>query len=184
MVAFFSCLEVFAQDIPAEQSSNDTLEKPTLAVYVGGKKESEEIKKVFASKVVSAIVEQGKYEAVERTASFLEQISNETSYQKSGAVSESMLAQIGLQLGANFVCAIDILDVLGEKYVVGKIIDVQTAVVVCSKDVEGKWENLTELSTIARDLANKLTGASTSDGSTAGKYVSIIIERSGCCSGN
>lgn len=132
-------------------------EKKTIAVYVAGNEE-ETVKKVFASKVVSAIIGQGKYMAVERTSSFLEQIGKETSYQGSGAVSESQLSKIGQQFGASYVCAIDISILYGERFISAKFINTETAIVEVNEDISGNWNDLKGLESVAKGLAVKLVG--------------------------
>lgn len=132
-------------------------EKKTIAVYVAGNEE-ETVKKVFASKVVSAIIGQGKYMAVERTSSFLEQIGKETSYQGSGAVSESQLSKIGQQFGASYVCAIDISVLYGERFITAKFINTETAIVEVNEDISGNWNDLKGLESVAKGLAAKLVG--------------------------
>lgn len=130
-------------------------EKKTIAVYVAGNEE-ETVKKVFASKVVSAIIGQGKYMAVERTSSFLEQIGKETSYQGSGAVSESQLSKIGQQFGASYVCAIDISVLYGERFISAKFINTETVIVEVNEDISGNWNDLKGLEAVANGLAAKL----------------------------
>ncbi len=134
------------------------LAQETVAVYVTGD-EKPAVKKVFGSKFVAAIVNRGEYRAVERTDSFLEQLSKETTYQQSGLVSDSKISQIGKMLGADMVCAIDISNVFGEKYISAKLISTETAEVLKVRDVSDNWDDLTGLATVAEDLAAELVGA-------------------------
>ncbi len=139
-------------------SSVGMLAQETVAVYVTGD-DKPAVKKVFGSKFVAAIVNKGEYRAVERTDSFLEQLSKETAYQQSGAVSDSKISQIGKQLGADMVCAIDISNVFGEKYISAKLISTETAEVLKVRDMSENWEDLSGLTEVAENLAAELVGA-------------------------
>lgn len=158
---FFFC--IFALSCTNMQESKDEV----VAVFVTGDEDAS-VNKVFGSKFVSAIVEEGKYKAVERTENFLEELGREQSFQRTGKVSDSRISEIGKLYGADMVCVIDITEVhlnnstSHEKYIASKLIDSETSEVYKVRDVNEKWESLDELSEVAGDLAIDLLSANDS----------------------
>lgn len=147
-----------------EQESN---KDKVVAVFVTGDEETS-VNKVFGSKFVNAIVEGGKYKAVERTESFLDELGREQSFQRTGEVSDSKISEIGKLYGADMVCVIDITNVeidhrkKTEKYIAAKLIDSETSEVLKVADVNENWEDLDGLSIVAEDLAVDLVGVNDS----------------------
>ena len=151
VVMLLSCVGMLAQE--------------TVAVYVAvnekeDTKEEKDAKKVFGAKFVEAIVKRGEYKAVERTASFLEQLSKETSYQQSGAVSDNRLSEIGKQLGADLVCAIDICSLLDEKFISARLISTETAEIFKASSINCDWNSVDQLTSVASRLASNLIASS------------------------
>ena len=137
----------------------------TVAVYVAvnekeDAKEDKDAKKVFGAMFVEAIVKRGEYKAVERTTRFLELLSKETSYQQSGAVSDNQLSKIGKQMGADLVCAIDICNVSGEKFISARLISTETAEIFKACHINSDWGSLDELTAEATRLATELIASS------------------------
>ena len=126
-----------------------------VAVYVTGKET--EINKVLGDKLVAAFAKSGKYIAIERTASFLAELSKEQSYQRTGAVDDNELSRLGKQFGVQLVCVTDISDVFGEKYVSARLIDVESAEVVNTSNTNSKLDNMNDLLTVADNIAKELT---------------------------
>lgn len=127
-----------------------------VAVYVTGKQTG--INKVLGDQLVAAFAKSGKYIAIERTASFLAELSKEHSYQRSGAVSDRDIAQLGIQFGVNYVCVADISDVFGQKYVSARLIDVENAEVVKATNASSLLSSMDELLSLASTISAKFTG--------------------------
>lgn len=127
-----------------------------VAVYVTG--EQSGVSKVLGDQLVAAFAKSGKYTAVERTSSFLAELSKEQSYQRSGAVNDRDIARIGSQFGVNYVCVTDISDVFGEKYVSARLIDVENAEVIKATNASGSLSSMDELLTLASNITNEFTG--------------------------
>lgn len=127
-----------------------------VAVYVTG--EQSGITKVLGDQLVVAFVKSGKYDAIERTNSFLAELSKEQSYQHSGAVSDNDIARLGVQFGVKYVCVADMSDVFGEKYISARLIDVETAVILNAHNVSGKMSSMDDCLTMASEIATKLSG--------------------------
>ena len=126
-----------------------------VAVYVTG--ENDGINQVLGDQLVAAFAKSGKYVAIERTASFLSELSKEQSYQRTGAVDDNELSRLGKQFGVQLVCVAKISDVFGEKYVSARLIDVESAEVINTSNATSKLENMQELLKVTDGLAKELT---------------------------
>lgn len=126
-----------------------------VAVYVTGQQSG--VGKVLGDQLVSAFAKSGKYIAVERTASFLAELSKEISYQQSGAVNDQEIARLGQGFGVQYVCVAEMSDVFGEKYISARLIDVETAEIVNTHYVSGAMNNMNDCLNMAIEIANNLT---------------------------
>lgn len=126
-----------------------------VAVYVTGKQTG--VNKVLGDQLVSAFAKSGKYIAVERTASFLAELSKEISYQQSGAVNDQEIARLGQNFGVQYVCVAEMSDVFGEKYISARLIDVETVEIVNTHYVSGAMNNMNDCLNMAVEIANNLT---------------------------
>ena len=115
------------------------------------------VNKVLGDQLVSAFARSGKYIAVERTASFLAELSKEHNYQRTGAVSDNEIAALGVQFGVNYVCVADISEAFGEKYISARLIDVETAEIVNTHNVSGQMNSMNKCLQMANEITEKLT---------------------------
>ena len=125
-----------------------------VAVYVTG--EQSGINKVLGDQLVAAFAKSGQYTAVERTASFLSELSKEQGYQRSGSVSDSEIARLGEQFGVNYVCVVDISDVFEKKYISARLIDVLTAEIVNTANESSQLNSMEELIRVSNVLKSQL----------------------------
>jgi hypothetical protein len=106
-------------------------EQKKVAVYVTGATE-EGVNEFVGAYLVDAIANSSNYVAVERTADFLNELTKEQSYQKSGAVDDNQISALGKQFGVSLVCVAKV-GKMGEKqFVSARMIDVETATVKSS----------------------------------------------------
>lgn len=128
-----------------------------VAVYIAQSDAAKNIGKVLGDKLVSGFTNSGRYVAVERTNSFLSQLTKEQSYQRTGAVDDNDISRLGQQFGVRYVCVADVSDVFGEKYITARLIDVETAEVVNTHDVGGQVSSMGDLVRMANEIANNLS---------------------------
>jgi hypothetical protein len=139
------------------QGYSDGREK--IAVYVtGGRVPS--INKTVGNRLVSTIVKQGKYTAVERSAEFLAQLQKEYGYQRSGNVDAQQISRVGKQFGVDIVCVAEIMDVLSTYDITMKLIDVETAEIMNVTQAYSKLNTIDNLTATAGKLAAELFGMS------------------------
>lgn len=147
-----------------------------VAVYVTG---DDPINSIMGDHLVDGIAHDGKYIAVERTASFLNELVKEQSYQQTGAVDDNEISRLGKQFGVDYVCVATPFDVWGEKYISARMIDVERAEVIATSSANGKIENSTQflalLSTLTKGLLQSFEQSKKADA----KKVAVYVTRTG-----
>ncbi len=129
-----------------------------VAVYVTGESD-QGISKVIGDQLVAAIVNSGKYKAIERTSSFLAELSKEHNFQRSGAVSDEQIAKLGVNFGVQYVCVAEVSKVFGEKYVSCRMVNVESAEIECTANARSPLSSMDELMETCESLAKGLTGS-------------------------
>ena len=132
-----------------------------VAVYVTGNDDG--INKVLGDKLVDAFVKHGRYTAIERTHNFLAELSKEQSYQRSGAVSDDEISELGKQFGVDYVCVADVYSVFGENYVSARLIDVETVEIINSTNVHSTMNNMDDLTKVSNTITTALTSKTTKE---------------------
>ena len=147
-----------------------------VAVYVTG--EDNPMNQILGDRLVDGIAQSGKYKAVERTASFLQELSKEQDYQRSGNVDEADISRLGKQFGVDYVCVATILDVWNEKYLTSRLIDVETAEVVASssfnEQIASSQQFIAAMNTLSNGLLNTLAQAQ-----EGRKKVAVYVTKTG-----
>ena len=110
---------------PPEPAAPDT-GKPNIAVYVTGAVSDEE-KGALGTRILAALVNRGRYRGVERSSTFLAEIDREMVKQRSGAIDDSQISELGKQFGVKFICVADITPAYNAFLVSARIINVETA---------------------------------------------------------
>jgi len=118
---------------------------PKIAVYVTGSVPENE-KKVLGTRILTALVNSGRYRGIERSEPFLAEIDKEHVKQRSGAIDDSQISELGKQFGVKYVCIADITPAFKDYQVSARIINVETA------EVAHIGEALSPLKT-AKDLS-------------------------------
>ena len=148
-----------------EESKNEEAKK--VAVYVR-KTGNKEIDIVLGDVLVRAFARSRRFFAIERTNSFLNQISKEHNYQQSGNVSDSDLARLGRQSGVHYVCILAIDTLLGDYYISSRLISVETNEVVNSHNVEAtSFSRIEDVLYEAYQIANVLSAMTVKEKSKA-----------------
>ena len=147
-----------------------------VAVYVTG---NDPINSIMGDHLVDGIAHDGKYIAVERTASFLDELVKEQSYQQTGAVDDNEISRLGKQFGVDYVCVATPFDVWGEKYISARMIDVERAEVIATSSANGKMENSTQFLAILNTLTNGLLKSFELSKMADAKKVAVYVTRTG-----
>ena len=134
-----------------------------VAVYVSG--EEKGVNKILGDQLVAAFANSGKYNAIERTNSFLAELGKEQNYQRAGNVDDSELSRLGKQFGVQLVCVAEVskVETFGkaatkDKYISARLIDVESAEVVNTANTSSSLSNMTELLKVSQKITSELTG--------------------------
>ena len=148
-----------------------------VAVYVTG---NDPINDIVGSRLVDGIARNGKYIAIERTASFLSELSKEQSYQLTGAVDDNEISRLGKQFGVDYVCVASAFDIWGtEKYISTRLIDVETAEVVVSSSSNGTITSSSQLIAALNTLSDGLLSSFETSKLSTAKKVAVYVTRTG-----
>lgn len=137
-------------------SSEKVLAWKKVAVYITPSKTDKNLAHILGDVLVAGFSNKGRYVAIERTNTFLSQLYTEQEYQRKGAVNENEISRLGKQMGVNYVCVADITEVLGEKYISARMIDVETAKIINMNDASGKIDNIDDCIEIANEIVQPL----------------------------
>jgi predicted DNA repair protein MutK len=136
----------FAQDLPP------------IAVYVTGDDIPAETKDALATFMLDALVNSGLYRTIERSENFLDAINQEHIRQRSGAIDDGQISELGKQAGARFLCVANITGALGSFQVSARIIDIETAEVTASGVSNSPLRTLDDLKQVSAAVVYRMIG--------------------------
>jgi len=134
-------------------------EQDTVAIYMAGEEPqgAEGIHKIMGGELARVISQSEKYLAVDRTEAILQKLAVEHRYQRSGAVSEEQIKDLGSQLGVQFLCISDITGHPGDEYYLNtSLVDVKSAKIQRSVSARSYLRNTEEKMQVAQNIASEL----------------------------
>ncbi|MDR3328319.1 MAG: hypothetical protein LBT04_09480 [Prevotellaceae bacterium] len=127
-----------------------------VAVYVTGGKEAGD-NEILGEKLVEAISQNQSYVAIERTMAFLQQLSKEQNYERSGNVDDDQLSRLGKQAGVQYVCAVNMSkSSYGGSLLAARLINVETGIVEATASKPLTNTNVNSLIKIAQIVAQEM----------------------------
>ena len=99
---------------------------PKIAVYVTGPVHNNE-RTALGTRVLASLVNSGRYRGIERSNVFLAEVEREQVKQRSGAVNDGQISELGKQFGVGYVCIVAITPTLGSYQISARIVNVETA---------------------------------------------------------
>lgn len=135
--------------------------KQSVAVYMAGSEPSalRGAHKVIGSELAKALTESMVYSAVDRTEDALRIIEKEHIYQRSGAVDDEQIREIGKQLGVQILCIAEVNEVMNVYHLDVRIVDVETAAVISVASKSGAMNDVYQVAETAKKAARELVGA-------------------------
>ena len=128
-----------------------------VAVYVTTSEQVDNsIQKIIGSEMTAAIVKTKDYSAVERTNEFLAKISEEQTFQRTGAVDDQQISELGKLFGVNLVCVIDLTSFKNSYYIQARLIDVENATVTTTARETSTLEDMATIVSTAEHLATAM----------------------------
>jgi len=131
--------------------------KPKIAVYATGAEE-QGTNKALETHMLTALVNSGQYQAVERSEEFLAQLATERSKQRSGAIDNNQMKKLGKQFGVDFICIADITPALGSNMVSARIVNVETAEVAAVGYADSPLKVLPDLADASLRIVEMMFG--------------------------
>ena len=138
---------------PTIASSDKDL--PKIAVYVTGNVADGE-KDALGTRMLASLINSGRYIAIERSNAFLAEIEKEHITQRSGAVDDSQISELGKQFGVKFVCIAAITPAFGEFQVSARIVDVETAHVVFIGESASPLKSMADLARVSDKIVENM----------------------------
>jgi hypothetical protein len=130
----------------------------TIAVYVTGDNVPAETKDALGTFMLDALVNSGLYRTIERSENFLDAINKEHIRQRSGAIDDKQISELGKQAGAQFLCVANITGALGSFQVSARIIDIETADIKASGVSGSPLKTLDDLKQVSASVVYKMIG--------------------------
>jgi len=150
--------------------------KQKIAIYVSG---DDQLNEICGAKMTDALAQSGKYQVIERTAGFLAEMSKEQDYQRTGAVDDDQISNMGKQMGVNYVCVVSIADVFKEKYISARIIDVENAEIAASGCSNSSLTSSQQFISCINDLSTTLLKGLDAHKRTNATKVAVYVTKTG-----
>jgi uncharacterized protein (TIGR02145 family) len=178
MAVVMGCAESLQEQPPAQSGGSgatapvvEQQDLPKIAVYVTGDVPNNE-KDALGTRMLASLVNSGRYMAIERSNAFLAEIDKEHVKQRSGAIDDGQISELGKQFGVKFVCIAAITPAFGDFQISARIVDVETAVVVFIGESSGQLKSMDDLSRISDNVVENMFGGKTSKAQTPAVAVS------------
>jgi hypothetical protein len=130
---------------------------PKIAVYVTGDVTNNE-KEALGTRMLASLVNSGRYKGIERSNAFLAEIEKEQVRQRSGAIDDGQISELGRQFGVKFICIASITPAFGEFQVSARIVNVETAEVDFIGESSGQLKSMDDLSRISDKVVENMFG--------------------------
>ena len=151
---------IFVCAVAAQQAQQERRDPPKIAVYVTGNVSDDE-KKALGTRMLATLINSGRYKGIERSNSFLAEIEKEQTKQRSGAIDDNQISELGRQFGVKFVCIADITPAFGEYQVSARIMDVETAEVVFIGESFSPLKSSADLVAVSNQVVKSMFGEQT-----------------------
>ena len=149
-----------------------------VAVYVTG---DDAISTVLENRLVADIARTNQFIVVERTSNFIEELSREHAYERTGQVDDNQISELGKQFGVQYVCVASVDTVWkGERYLRAHVIDVESAEIIASTSSNGTIsDNSNELIEGLNAISKGLLSALQTNKQNASKKVAVYVSPTG-----
>ena len=129
-----------------------------VVIYMAGEEPAsiKGVHKVIGSELAKALSQSEAYTAVDRTPEIKSLIAKEMGYQRSGAVSNAEIRQIGIQYGSRYVCTAEVVEVVGAYHLDARIVEAETAEVIKVVSKPGAMKDVYQIVETAQSAAKEL----------------------------
>jgi hypothetical protein len=155
---------------------------PKIAVYNSGRRDGGVAvgeKRAFTTFLTEALIRNGRYQLVERNERLLAQIDAEQAKQRSGAVDDAQISQLGKQSGVQYVCVISFAGVGKTYQISARILDVETAKAIAMGVVEDRLVDMNEIKEAANETVVRMLGSDAAGAAGAGDSEVLVLGPAG-----
>ena len=115
--------------------------------------------KALETKVQEAFVNDGRFTAVTRDQAVLNQIDKEHIYQRSGAVDDKQIIELGKQYGAAYLCTVKSSPVMESFILEAKLVDIESARIISVGSTRCDLVNMSDLVAAGGEIVRQLLGS-------------------------
>ncbi len=152
------CAMVMALLMPGKVIGQDNKPALKIAVYATGNV-SEGHKSYIANAVEHALISTGNLQVLPRQGAVIEQLIKERQYQRTGNVTDADISKLGVELGADLVCVVEVIEFLGLEINARTIkVAENRAVRSARSDLVNDMNNKDQMRKAAEDIVNQLVG--------------------------
>jgi len=126
---------------------------PRIAVYVTGEVPENE-KSALGTRILASLINSGRYRGIERSSAFLAEIEKEQVTQRSGAIDDNQISELGRQFGVRYICIANIIPAFGSWQISARIVDVETAEVVFIGEAFSPLRSAKDLTNVSEEVVN------------------------------
>jgi hypothetical protein len=155
VVKMMALLALFAGITAAQGRQN-------VAIYMVGEEPAgaRGAYKVLGGELAKAISGGDKYTAIDRTEAIQNTLSKEHVFQRSGAVSDEQIKELGRQLGAQYICIVELSAMQGGSFYIDmRLVDVVTARIINTATASSSLKGSSEMVRTAQQIARELVDA-------------------------
>jgi hypothetical protein len=146
--------------------------KVVVAAAGAGPQNKPNAMKILEAQIQKAFVNDGRYIAITRDEAVLNQIDKEQAYQRSGAVDDRQIAEIGRIAGAKYICTVKSTQAgVGSAFVLeALLVDIETAAIIGAGSTRCDFVTLNDLTAAGGELVRQLMNPNSVGGYGSGLY--------------
>jgi len=153
--------------------------KLTVVIGAVGEDPKPGLRRALETQIKAAFVKDGRFTAITREEAVLAMVKDEHVYQRTGAVDDSQIRQIGKQSGARYVCVVEISAMMESYMLSAQFIDIESAKIITMANVPSALKNDGDFLAASGELVLRLLGARAAAPGRQGDYgKGIFLEES------
>ncbi|MDR0305447.1 MAG: hypothetical protein LBI42_01275 [Chitinispirillales bacterium] len=121
--------------------------RPKIAVCVTGEIGENE-KKILSVKILTGLVQSGRYRAVEQGEAFFREFQNE----QDNPIDDNLISRLGKQYGVQVICIADVTPAFGSNHISARIVDVETAEVVAMSSASSDLKSMNDVDNASKKI--------------------------------
>jgi hypothetical protein len=151
-------------------------ERKTVVVGAVGEDPKPGLRKALETQIQAAFVRDGRFTAVTREEAVLTILDSEHIYQRSGAVDDRQIRQIGIRSGARYVCVVKISAMMDSYMLSAQFVDIESANIIAMSSVPSALRSSGDFLAASEALVLGLLGARAAGGGQSNYGNGVFME--------